>query len=505
MQTFKTFDLPGVITAAATQVTTTYALLNATANPNGSSATGWFRFSTTNPGTCNDSFGTRVPSSSGAALGGGTAAVAYSYYTNTVVSLTPGTTYYFCAIASNTYGTGFGSVLSFATPAALPSVATGSVTGITSTTATLNGSANPGGGDTTAWFRFSTTNPGSCNDTFGTRVPATGGTDLGAGNASVAFTQALTGLTQGTTYYYCALGSNSAGTAFGGLGSFLTFTAPAVTTQAASGITNVQATFNGTANPNGDTTTAWFRFSTTNPVTCDDSFGIRVPTTGGVAMGNGTSPLSFSQPASGLAPNTTYYVCAIASNSLGASVGTVQSFTTLDQPTVATTPATQVSSNQALMNASANPNGATATGWFRFSTTNPTTCNDTFGTRIPASSGASLGNGRAVVTYSYYTSTTGILLTPGTTYYYCAIASNVYGTSFGTIQSFSTPAVRRPSRPAARPRSPIRPPRSTAPASRAAPTPSSGSATARRIPAAAATPSGRAFRRREGPISAPGT
>ena len=38
-------------------------------------------------------------------------------YAITTMGLTPGTTYYFCAIISNPSGTGFGSVLSFTTPA----------------------------------------------------------------------------------------------------------------------------------------------------------------------------------------------------------------------------------------------------------------------------------------------------------------------------------------------------------------------------------------------------
>ena len=38
------------------------------------------------PGTCNDTFGTRVPGSGGVALGSGTTAVAYNYNTNTTSS-----------------------------------------------------------------------------------------------------------------------------------------------------------------------------------------------------------------------------------------------------------------------------------------------------------------------------------------------------------------------------------------------------------------------------------
>lgn len=53
-----------------------------------------------------------------------------------------------------------------------PTVTTDAATNVATSTATLNGSANPNGATTTGWFRYSTTNPGSCNDTFGTRTPS---------------------------------------------------------------------------------------------------------------------------------------------------------------------------------------------------------------------------------------------------------------------------------------------------------------------------------------------
>ena len=75
-------------------------------------------------------------------------------------------------MARNSYGTAFGSVLSFTTLAAAPTVTTGASRNRTGTGATLNGTANPGGDATTGWFRYGTVSPGTCNDTFGTRAPA---------------------------------------------------------------------------------------------------------------------------------------------------------------------------------------------------------------------------------------------------------------------------------------------------------------------------------------------
>ena len=115
-----------------------------------------------------------------------------------------------------------GAVLSFTTSAAPPTVTTSAATLVTSNSAELNGSANPKGDATTGWFRYSTTNPGTCNDAFGTRAPSSGGTAMGSGNSPLAYSRAIASLTAGTTYYFCAIASNSGGTSFGAVFSFTT-------------------------------------------------------------------------------------------------------------------------------------------------------------------------------------------------------------------------------------------------------------------------------------------
>ena len=134
--------------------------MNGTANPFLATTRGWFRYSTTNPLVCSDGFGTRAPfsSSNDPNLGAGSTSVAY---TQSLAGLSPGTTYYYCAIAQNAYGTSFGVMFSFTTLPAAPTVSTQSVTNVNTTTATLNASANPGGATTTGWFRYATVSPGS--------------------------------------------------------------------------------------------------------------------------------------------------------------------------------------------------------------------------------------------------------------------------------------------------------------------------------------------------------
>jgi len=433
IQTFVTPLAPTVMTIDATSVASTAATINGSANPNGDTTTGWFRFDTVNPGTCSDTFGTRVPTSGGSALGTGSSAMPYSQM---LMGLTPNTTYYFCAIASNTVGSSVGGVLSFTTPAS-PLATTAPATSVTATAAALNGTGNPRMAAATGYFRYSTTNPGICNDTFGTRVPAAGGTSLGAGTSDVAFTENLTGLTVGTTYYYCAIATNSEGTAFGTVVSFTTLAAPTVTTSPASGVTSTGATFNGGANPNGDSTTGYFRFGTTNPGTCSDTYGTRSPASGGSALGAGTTSAPFSNAETALTPGTTYYFCAVAQNSVGTTVGSVQSFITPAAPTVTTVAATGLSTTGATLNGQGTANGAATTGYFRYGTTDPGTCDDLYGTRLPANGGTSLGSGSASQPFSQML--TG--LTPGTTYYFCALAQNSVGTVAGTALTFTVGAI----------------------------------------------------------------
>ena len=434
IQSFTTATVPTATTSAPTSVTSTSAAFSGAGVPNGSSATGWFRYSTTSPGSCNDSFGTRAPSSTGIALGSGSTSTSFG---QSVSGLLPGVTYYYCAIVSNSYGTRFGSVVSFTTPAMSPTVTTSSVTNLTRTTGVLTGYGNPGGDATTGWFRYSTASPGTCNDSFGTRAPATGGSALGAGTSNASFSQAITGLAPATTYFYCALAANSMGTALGAVQSFITPSSPTAFTVPATSVTTSSATLNGSGNPNRSSTTGWFRYSTTNPGTCDDKFGSRAPVSGGTYLGSDIYDQPFSQSISGLSGGTTYYYCAIVTSTEGTAFGVVSAFTTSGISTATTNAATSISSTAATLNGAGVPNGGSASGWFRYSTTNPGTCSDSFGTRAPSSTGVSLGAGTASVNYAQYISG----LVAGSTYYYCAIVSNSYGTGFGSIVSFTTPAM----------------------------------------------------------------
>lgn len=201
--------------------------------------------------------------------------------------------------------------------------------------------------------------------------------------------------------------------------------APTVTTSAASGVGSTTATLNGTVNPNGAATDAFFQYSTVS----DLSSG--VTTTANQPIGSGTSPVAVTQALTGLQPLTTYYFRAGATNSAEPTYGTILNFTTPPYPPVVVTlPATTVVPTGALLNGTVNPNGGSTDVRFAYSTD-------------PGLAGATLtpiqniGAGTSAVPVS--AALTGLV--PKTIYYYRAVATNSGGTVNGAILNFTTNVV----------------------------------------------------------------
>ena len=159
--------------------------------------------------------------------------------------------------------------------------------------------------------------------------PVTSQTQLGTGSCTIPSGTAIGG--------WSVVAVNGDGQS----GNGATFTinptpnVPIVTTSAATDITSSMATFYGLANPNGSSTTSWFRYSTTNPGICDDTFGTRLPATTGDTLGSGSSDVEYSRAAYGLTASTTYYFCAVASNAYGTGYGVLLSFETIGVETFA--------------------------------------------------------------------------------------------------------------------------------------------------------------------------
>jgi hypothetical protein len=302
------------------------------------------------------------------------------------------------------------SIIFGSQPITSPSVSTSSATNVGSSQSTLNGELSSMGGASscTVYFEYGTTT------TYGsTTSPQSMG-------STGSFSQSVSSLSPGTTYYYRAVATNSAGTEYGTSQSFTTqsiITSPSVSTSSATNVGSNQATLNGELSSMGGASscTVYFEYGTTT------TYG---STTSPQSMG---STGSFSQSVSSLSPGTTYYYRAVATNSAGTEYGTSQSFTTqsiITSPSVSTSSATNVGSNQATLNGELSSMGgaSSCTVYFEYGTTT------TYGSTTSPQSMGSTGS------FSQSVSS----LSPGTTYYYRAVAINSAGTVYDTDQSFIT-------------------------------------------------------------------
>jgi hypothetical protein len=96
-----------------------------------------------------------------------------------------------------------------------PSATTGGAFGVTDTTATLTGDANPNGPDTNAWFEYGTSPTLQSSQKSLTQI-------ISSSIYALHFEAAITGLQPDTTYYYRAAANNANGSAAGTIASFTT-------------------------------------------------------------------------------------------------------------------------------------------------------------------------------------------------------------------------------------------------------------------------------------------
>ncbi len=333
---------PTVETKAASAVTQTTATLNASVNPDGAEVS-----------KCELEYGTNAeykstPVSCSSLPGNGTSAVAVSA---PLTGLTANTEYHFRISATSANGTSKGADETFTTPVNPPTVVTEKASAVTQTTATLNATVNPNGGEVTECkFEYGTTTEYKSTPVSCTSLP-------GNGTSAVAVSAPLTGLTPNTTYHFRVSATNSSGTSKGSDETFKTLpNAPTVVSEPAASIAQTTATFKATVNPNGgEVTECKFEYGTnteykSTPVSCSS------------LPGNGTSAVAVSAPVTGLTPNTTYHFRISATNAGGTSKGSDETLKTLpNAPTVVTEKASAVTQTTATLNATVNPNGGEVT------------------------------------------------------------------------------------------------------------------------------------------------
>ncbi|MCQ2285110.1 MAG: hypothetical protein MJZ57_09440, partial [Bacteroidales bacterium] len=190
----------------------------------------------------------------------------------------------------------------------LAAVTVENATNITSTSARLNGNANGQECEVTERGFFY----GMTANNLTTKVTASG-----VGNGD--FQTEISNLLPGTHYYYKAYAKTITGMAYSNEISFQTnATLPTITTTSVSSITSMSATSGGnvTADGGATVTARGVCWSTSQNPTMADSH---------TTNGSGTG--SFSSSITGLSANTTYYVRAYATNSVGTAYGSQISFT----------------------------------------------------------------------------------------------------------------------------------------------------------------------------------
>jgi len=293
--------VPAITTESATSLTSSSADLNALVNPNGGTTVVFFEYGTgTNYGTF----------SQGIAVGTGNSDLQTK---TSIAGLTPGKTYHYRTCGTNCAGIAYGSdlVLTTLTTDVAPAVTTLAASQVASTSAVLNGTANPNGGATLVWFQY------GLDTSYAT---TTWPVNVGSGTALLNANASLANLVPGSTYHFRVCASNAVAVVYGGDQTFATTAVgPTVITKAATGVAWKGATFNGIVTPNGAATTAYFEYGTTT------SYGTKTPA---VNVGSGISQVPVSTTVSTLLPGTTYHVRLVASNAAGQIAGADSTFIT---------------------------------------------------------------------------------------------------------------------------------------------------------------------------------
>ncbi|WP_395737485.1 hypothetical protein [Prosthecobacter sp.] len=187
---------PTVMTGAAQGITTSAATLLGVVNANSGLTNAWCEYGTT------------------AALGGQSAQVGIGNTASAVnpalnlSSLQPGTQYYYRIAAQNSLGTSYGSILSFTTAFAPPTVATGGSTPLSTTSVQLAGTVQAQNASTQVFFDYGTDGTSFPNSTSATPASV-------SGNTSTGVSATLANLLQGSTYFYRVRAVSSGGTSVG--------------------------------------------------------------------------------------------------------------------------------------------------------------------------------------------------------------------------------------------------------------------------------------------------
>jgi phosphodiesterase/alkaline phosphatase D-like protein len=430
VESFVTPGPPIAETNDATAVKSASATINGYVTANGASTDVYFCFSTSNAITSglmdHCETGNTVSPTLVSQIGPSEAAAKSANLEGLVAE----TTYYFQVIAKNSNGTSYGSVKEFKTLGApiLPAATTSSVSEPTSKTAKLNGLVNAGNDDTSVNFCY-----GEASDLSDCTL-VSGSPSVVTGNTNTSVYYNLTGLRGSRTYYYRVSATNPSGSRTGLIESFVTPDEPptAVTNDPPT-YSQTAASLSGVVNPGSKNATVSFCVATSSAVTDGALNCWKVVEFGSINNGSLNSysdDVTATADVTGLSNNTSYWYQVIVYQTGGTiGYGNVKFFKFgKTPPGVTTLDATSITTNSALLNGSIGGGSEDADIKFCFGTS-PSLASCTEVAADPASVSQSDS-----VSASY--EVTG--LTPGTTYYFKALASDSDAVVEGDILSFST-------------------------------------------------------------------
>jgi hypothetical protein len=198
---------PPLLTIGEAQsITRTTATLPGTVNPEGLETLYYYQYGTST------SYGGNAPSIPGVNAGSGSEAVPAPIG---ISGLVPATTYHYRLVATSADGTTPSPDRTFTTaPPTPPAVSTGEASNVTLTTATVTGTINPEGLETSYELDLGT------DTTYGTSIYG----EAGSANTPTQITLSLQNLAPNSTYHYRMVAINSDGRAYG---ADRTFTTPA--------------------------------------------------------------------------------------------------------------------------------------------------------------------------------------------------------------------------------------------------------------------------------------